>query len=181
MLTKLSKFFQVVLVLGFIFVFLFFNIMNITVTATQVTGVQTTQTVGNLVMQEFSLVINIVILVLVIFLLISISSAVKSLGKIKLTDKLRLGPSMLVNEPSSFFSNMASRNNAGTYKSSFENYRKYHLTGKKTFITALAAIVLQTFILGYIIYNFSQLQEIKDKDVTEQTQSNQFQLHEMNQ
>ena len=128
-------------------------------------------------LREFSVFLNIVMLVLVILLALSLHGALKYLGNPNsLKNKLKLIFSFLRQEPAQVFSQLASKDPLGTYKLPFEKYRQLHLFSRKTFLRTMGLIVLQVILLVFMIYGLTLLTHYTKAQENNLLQSHNFLL-----
>lgn len=128
-------------------------------------------------LREFSIFLNVILIVLVILLALSLHEALKYLGNPNsLKNKLKLIFSFLHEEPAQVFSQMASKDPRGTYKLPFEKYRQLHLFSKKTFLRTMGLIVLQVLLLVFMIYGLTLLTHYTKAQENNLLQSHNFLL-----
>ena len=128
-------------------------------------------------LREFSVFLNVVLVILVILLFIGLYGSLKYLGgEQKLTEKIKLVLHFLKQEPASVFSEIANRDKRGTYLKSFEKFRSYHLFSRKTFLRTLGIIIVQIVILAILLYGLAVLTHSSKAQETNSLQSKNFQL-----
>ncbi|MFC1598958.1 FG-GAP-like repeat-containing protein [Patescibacteria group bacterium] len=109
-------------------------------------------------LQEFSVFINIILVILVFALIISILSTLKHLplGK-NMGDKLKFLLFLFIKQPVDAFADNAQKDNLGTYKQSYEKHRKYHQYVKKTLNRALGLLLVKVIVVILLVIGLSQL------------------------
>ena len=108
--------------------------------------------------REFSIFLNVVLIILVILLAVSLHGALKYLGSPDTPkNKLKLIFSFLRQEPAQIFSQLAVKDQRGTYELPFEKYRQLHLTTRKTFLRTLGLLVVQILLFVFLIYGLTLL------------------------
>ena len=112
-----------------------------------------------LIISHIVLGLNIFILVMCIMLVNNIRKAMKNLKKgSNLLEKFAIILNLFIQDPSLVFSEKAQRDRKGTYKTAYNKYRDLHITSKRNFRATLVVVVLQIFVLGFLIYTFSGFQ-----------------------
>jgi hypothetical protein len=111
-----------------------------------------------MLVQEFFVFINIVLLIMIIVLALSWHGALEYLGgKNSWQNKIRMIWHFLCKEPAQLFSQAAQKDKTGTYLLPFESYRRLHKMSQKTFWPTLGLIVFQVSIIAFLIYGTSLL------------------------
>ncbi|MCX6742908.1 MAG: hypothetical protein NT116_01605 [Candidatus Parcubacteria bacterium] len=127
--------------------------------------------------REFSIFVNIVLIILVILLAVSLHGALKYLGSHDTPkNKLKLISSFLLQEPAEIFSQLSAKDQHGTYQLPFEKYRQLHLISRKTFLRTLGLIILQVILIVFMIYGLTLLTHYTKAQENNLLQSHNFQL-----
>jgi hypothetical protein len=127
------------------------------------------------ILREFSIFINIVLVIMVVLLVISLHGALKYLGNNdSWTEKMRKIWHFLSKEPAQLFSQMAQRDKTGTYLLPFESYRRLHNMTQKTFLRALGLVVIQVCIIIFLVYGLSLLGHYISASGAKLLESNNF-------
>lgn len=117
------------------------------------------QSVALRLIQEFSIFLNILLLILIIFFGLNLYGAYKYLnisGKIK--EKVKYLFLILKHEPAVLFSHLAGRDNNGTYKVSYHRHRQLHLNSQKGLQRTAGILVLKVVILVVLTISLAGLQ-----------------------
>jgi hypothetical protein len=126
-------------------------------------------------LREFSVFINLVLVIMVLILAISLHGALKYLGgKDSWKNKIRIIWHFLSKEPAQLFSQKAQRDKTGTYLLPFESYRRLHNMTQKTFLRALGLIVVQISLIIFLIYGLSLLGHYTSASGAKSLESNNF-------
>ncbi|MBN1326117.1 hypothetical protein JW977_04035 [Candidatus Falkowbacteria bacterium] len=105
-----------------------------------------------LLLREFSMLLNLILIILGIFFIISIFSSVKYLAQSKKSRKsLSLVWNILTKDPAYVFSTHASRDESGTYQSSFQKHRQFQISSQKNLMRAVGIILLKAIIFAVIV------------------------------
>ncbi len=127
--------------------------------------------------REFSVFLNIVLIIFVILLAISLHGALKYLGNPDtLKNKIRIVFAFLKREPAEIFSQLSNQDRNGTYQLPFEKYRQLHLISRKTFLRTLGLIVMQVILVLFLIYGLTFLSHYTKAQGDNLLQSHNFLL-----
>jgi uncharacterized repeat protein (TIGR01451 family) len=123
-------------------------------------------------LREFSFLLNIILIILVAFLLISIYSSLKYLSKNSAAKKyFSLIWALLTKEPAYVFSIHAPRDEVGTFQSSFQKHRQAHIFTQKTLMRTLGLIIIKLIILAVLIFGLSGFNHSSSAQMSSYNQS----------
>jgi hypothetical protein len=107
-------------------------------------------------LREFSIFINLILIVLLALFIISFYETIKYLrNEEKIKNQARIFLHLFAKDPAWIFSQLSGRDKNGTYMGSFERYKRFQLFSKKTFIRTLGLAMLQVIILFLLLYGLS--------------------------
>lgn len=125
--------------------------------------------------REFSVFLNIILIILVFIVALSVKAAFKNIKSEKgLKNKARLLVYILSKDPAFIFSQKASRDNNGTYMISFDKYRNLQNLSRHTLFQALGLIVLKVFIFAFLVYGISYIARFTSASESRILESNNF-------
>jgi cytochrome bd-type quinol oxidase subunit 2 len=128
-------------------------------------------------LREFSVFLDVILLILIILLVIGLHGAFKYLrADDTWKNKLKIFFHFLSKEPALIFSQHGVKNNKGTYLHSFDDYKKFHSLSKKSFIRTVGLLVLQLLILAFLVYGLAFLTHYTSASDSTTMQSNYFLL-----
>jgi hypothetical protein len=126
-------------------------------------------------LREFSVFINIVLVIMVLLLAVSLHGALKYLGgNDSWKNKIRLVWHFLSKEPAQLFSQLAQRDKTGTYILPFETYRRLQTLSQKTFLRTLGLVFVQVIVTVFLIYGISLLGHFTSASGAKFLESNNF-------
>ena len=109
-------------------------------------------------LREFSVFLNIALIILVIIMAASIHGALKFIGKEKgVINKMKLFWYFLSHEPADLFSHETMRDKNGTYMMSYDKYKRYQNLSRKTLLRTIGLIFIKVMIITILIYGISFL------------------------
>ena len=115
-----------------------------------------------ILLQQLSIFLLAVILIIFIFLLISLISAYKNLKSNKtFKQKLKLIFQLLTKDPSIIFSNNAPRDKKGTYRVSFDKHKSLQIFSRKNFLRLIGLIIIIIVVLLCISSNLNHTSQAR--------------------
>ncbi|MCX6740385.1 MAG: hypothetical protein NTZ49_04105 [Candidatus Parcubacteria bacterium] len=126
-------------------------------------------------LREFSVFLNIILIILIFILALSIKAAFKNIKEEKgWKNKAKLLLYILSKDPTFLFSQKATRDKNGTYMISFDKYRKFQDLSRHTIFQALGLIIIKVFIFAFLIYGISYLAHFTSASENKLLESNNF-------
>jgi hypothetical protein len=124
--------------------------------------------------------VDLALIIMINILFFRLYGAIKHLGvKENIINKISLALSMFSKGAAEIFNDKAARDKRGTYLSSFDKFKKYDTLSKQAFYRTVFLLLLQVFILGFLLFSLVSINS-SGSDTSKAQQASHFKLQQIN-